>query len=103
MKPDRFTAIRQLLFARGQMSIADIAAAVQASEPTVRRDLTLLAIDAGRAIIRIAGSGRPIHQEPTSIRDRCPVGGVVITHNLSGNHVIDAAQKALQNVTHNTS
>lgn len=56
MKPDRATAIRQLLFAKGQMSIADIAAAVEASEPTVRRDLTLLETDG--AIVRTHGGAR---------------------------------------------
>ncbi len=60
MKPDRFAAIRQLLFARGQMSIADIAAAVQASEPTVRRDLTLLETEG--AIVRIHGGARIAEQ-----------------------------------------
>lgn len=56
MKPDRFTAIRQLLFAKGQMSIAEIATAVQASEPTVRRDLTML--ESEGAIVRIHGGAR---------------------------------------------
>lgn len=56
MKPDRFTAIRQLLFAKGHMSIAEIAAAVQASEPTVRRDLTLL--ESEGAIVRTHGGAR---------------------------------------------
>lgn len=56
MKPDRFTAIRQLLFARGQMSIAEIAEAVRASEPTVRRDLTVL--ESEGAIVRTHGGAR---------------------------------------------
>lgn len=56
MKPARTTAIRQLLFAKGQMSIAEIAAAVQASEPTVRRDLTLLESDG--VIVRTHGGAR---------------------------------------------
>ena len=60
MKPDRFTAIRQLLFARGQMSIAEIAEAVQASEPTVRRDLTLL--ESEGAIVRTHGGARIAEQ-----------------------------------------
>ncbi|WP_417310181.1 DeoR/GlpR family DNA-binding transcription regulator [Devosia sp.] len=60
MKPDRPTAIRQLLFAKGQMSIAEIAAAVQASEPTVRRDLTLLEGDG--AIVRTHGGARIAEQ-----------------------------------------
>lgn len=42
MKIDRATAIRQHLFAKGQSSIAEIAAAVGASEPTVRRDLLVM-------------------------------------------------------------
>ncbi|MHA3914402.1 DeoR/GlpR family DNA-binding transcription regulator [Halovulum sp. GXIMD14793] len=45
MKFDRITAIRQVLFARGHMSIAELAAAVDASEPTIRRDLTVLERD----------------------------------------------------------
>lgn len=60
MKPDRFTAIRQLLFARGHMSIAEIAEAVQASEPTVRRDLTLL--ESEGAIVRTHGGARIAEQ-----------------------------------------
>ena len=60
MKPDRFTAIRQLLFAKGQMSIAEIAAAVQASEPTVRRDLTTLETEG--AIVRTHGGARIAEQ-----------------------------------------
>jgi DeoR/GlpR family transcriptional regulator of sugar metabolism len=60
MKPDRFTAIRQLLFSRGQMSIAEIAEAVQASEPTVRRDLTLL--ESEGAIVRTHGGARIAEQ-----------------------------------------
>ncbi|WMT92658.1 DeoR/GlpR family DNA-binding transcription regulator [Pelagibacterium sp. H642] len=60
MKPDRFTAIRQVLFARGQMSITDIAAAVQASEPTVRRDLTLLEKEG--VIVRTHGGARIAEQ-----------------------------------------
>lgn len=60
MKPDRFTIIRQLLFAKGQMSIADIAAAVQASEPTVRRDLTLL--ESEGVIVRTHGGARIAEQ-----------------------------------------
>ena len=45
MKRDRAMAIRQHLFAQGYSSIADIARAVGASEPTVRRDLLVLAAD----------------------------------------------------------
>jgi DeoR/GlpR family transcriptional regulator of sugar metabolism len=45
MKIDRATAIRQHLFAKGYSSIAEIAVAVGASEPTVRRDLTVLEAD----------------------------------------------------------
>jgi DeoR family fructose operon transcriptional repressor len=60
MKPERFTAIRQMLFAKGQMSIAEIAVAVQASEPTVRRDLTLLETEG--AIVRTHGGARIAEQ-----------------------------------------
>lgn len=60
VKPDRFTAIRQLLFTRGHMSIAEIAAAVDASEPTVRRDLTLL--ESEGAIVRTHGGARIAEQ-----------------------------------------
>jgi DeoR/GlpR family transcriptional regulator of sugar metabolism len=42
MKIDRATAIRQHLFAKGHSTIAEIAQAVGASEPTVRRDLLVL-------------------------------------------------------------
>lgn len=45
MKIDRATAIRQHLFAQGYSSIAEIAHAVGASEPTVRRDLLTLEVD----------------------------------------------------------
>jgi DeoR/GlpR family transcriptional regulator of sugar metabolism len=45
MKIDRATAIRQHLFAQGQSSIAEIAAAVGASEPTVRRDLLVMEVE----------------------------------------------------------
>jgi DeoR/GlpR family transcriptional regulator of sugar metabolism len=45
MKRDRAMAIRQHLFAQGYSSIADIARAVGASEPTVRRDLLVLEAD----------------------------------------------------------
>jgi DeoR family fructose operon transcriptional repressor len=60
MKPDRFSAIRQLLFARGHMSISEIAEAVQASEPTVRRDLTLL--EGEGVIVRTHGGARIAEQ-----------------------------------------
>jgi DeoR family fructose operon transcriptional repressor len=56
MKIDRVTAIRQLLFAKGHLSIAEIADAVGASEPTVRRDLALLEMDG--AITRTHGGAR---------------------------------------------
>lgn len=56
MKIDRASAIRQHLFARGQSSIAELATAVGASEPTVRRDLLLLEAD-GR-IKRTHGGAR---------------------------------------------
>lgn len=45
MKLDRASAIRQHLFAQGHSSIAQIAEAVGASEPTVRRDLLVLEAD----------------------------------------------------------
>lgn len=56
MKLDRPTTIRQFLFTRGHMSIADIAEAVGASEPTVRRDLAALELDG--AITRTHGGAR---------------------------------------------
>ena len=55
MKIDRATAIRQHLFATGYSSIAEIAAAVGASEPTVRRDL--LTLEAEGQILRTHGGG----------------------------------------------
>ncbi|MFZ1482372.1 MAG: DeoR/GlpR family DNA-binding transcription regulator [Paracoccaceae bacterium] len=56
MKIDRATAIRQLLFARGHLTIPEIAEAVGASEPTVRRDLA--ALEMGGAITRSHGGAR---------------------------------------------
>lgn len=56
MKLDRASAIRQHLFARGQSSIAEIAEAVGASEPTVRRDLMVLEADG--QILRSHGGAR---------------------------------------------
>ncbi len=53
MKIDRATAIRQHLFAKGHSSIAEIAVAVGASEPTVRRDL--LALESEGQILRTHG------------------------------------------------
>jgi DeoR family fructose operon transcriptional repressor len=42
MKIDRASAIRQHLYSVGPSSVADLAAAIGASEPTVRRDLSAL-------------------------------------------------------------
>ena len=56
MKIDRASAIRQHLFARGYSSIAEIAVAVGASEPTVRRDL--LALEAEGQILRTHGGAQ---------------------------------------------
>lgn len=56
MKIDRATAIRQHLFAKGYSSIAEIAAAVGASEPTVRRDL--LTLEAEGQILRTHGGAQ---------------------------------------------
>ena len=56
MKIDRATAIRQHLFAKGYSSIAQIAAAVGASEPTVRRDL--LTLEAAGQILRTHGGAQ---------------------------------------------
>lgn len=56
MKIDRASAIRQHLFARGQSSIAEIATAVGASEPTVRRDL--LVLEAEGQVLRTHGGAR---------------------------------------------
>ncbi|GLS86624.1 DeoR family transcriptional regulator [Cypionkella aquatica] len=56
MKTDRPTAIRQHLFAHGYCSIAEIAAAVGASEPTVRRDL--LTLVASGQILRSHGGAQ---------------------------------------------
>ncbi len=56
MKLDRPATIRQLLFSRGHLSIAEIAEAVGASEPTVRRDLAALEMDG--AITRTHGGAR---------------------------------------------
>lgn len=56
MKLDRTTAIRQHLFAHGHSTIAEIALAVGASEPTVRRDLILL--EAEGQIMRTHGGAQ---------------------------------------------
>ncbi|WP_426033892.1 DeoR/GlpR family DNA-binding transcription regulator [Cypionkella sp. TWP1-2-1b2] len=56
MKIDRATAIRQHLFAKGYSSIAEIAAAVGASEPTVRRDLLMM--EAEGQILRTHGGAQ---------------------------------------------
>ena len=56
MKIDRASAIRQHLFAKGYSSIAQIAAAVGASEPTVRRDL--LTLEAEGQILRSHGGAQ---------------------------------------------
>ena len=56
MKIDRATAIRQHLFAKGFSSIAQIAAAVGVSEPTVRRDL--LTLEAKGQILRTHGGAQ---------------------------------------------
>ncbi len=56
MKLDRATAIRQHLFAKGHSSIAELALAVGASEPTVRRDL--LALEAEGQIVRTHGGAQ---------------------------------------------
>lgn len=56
MKIDRPTAIRQHLFSKGYSSIAEIAVAVGASEPTVRRDL--LALEAEGQITRTHGGAQ---------------------------------------------
>jgi DeoR/GlpR family transcriptional regulator of sugar metabolism len=56
MNIDRASAIRQHLFARGYSSIAEIAEAVGASEPTVRRDL--LALEADGQVLRTHGGAR---------------------------------------------
>jgi DeoR/GlpR family transcriptional regulator of sugar metabolism len=56
MKIDRATAIRQHLFAKGHSSIAEIALAVGASEPTVRRDL--LVLEAEGQIVRTHGGAQ---------------------------------------------
>lgn len=56
MKLDRATAIRQYLYAKGHCSTAEIAQAVGASEPTVRRDL--LALEADGQILRTHGGAQ---------------------------------------------
>jgi DeoR/GlpR family transcriptional regulator of sugar metabolism len=56
MKLDRVTAIRRHLFTRGYSSVGEIAEAVGASEPTVRRDL--LELEAAGVIERSHGGAR---------------------------------------------
>ena len=56
MKPDRFHAIRQYLYANGPSPIAAIAEAVGASLPTFRRDLA--ALETEGAVVRAHGGAR---------------------------------------------
>lgn len=56
MKLDRTTAIRQLLFSKGHLSITEISEAVGASEPTVRRDLAAMELEG--AIARTHGGAK---------------------------------------------
>lgn len=56
MKPDRFHAIRQFLYANGPSPIAAIAEAVGASLPTLRRDLA--ALEGEGAVVRAHGGAR---------------------------------------------
>jgi DeoR/GlpR family transcriptional regulator of sugar metabolism len=56
MNTDRASAIRRHLFTRGQSAVAEIAEAVGASIPTVRRDL--LALETEGAIVRTHGGAR---------------------------------------------
>ncbi|PJI91870.1 DeoR family transcriptional regulator [Yoonia maricola] len=65
MKTDRATAIRQTLFSNGHMSIPEIAEAVGASEPTVRRDLAALELDG--AITRTHGGAQIADASATEI------------------------------------
>ncbi len=65
MKIDRATAIRQHLFAKGHSSISEIAVAVGASEPTVRRDL--LALEAEGQVVRTHGGAQIADASGTEI------------------------------------
>jgi DeoR/GlpR family transcriptional regulator of sugar metabolism len=65
MKIDRATAIRQHLFNRGYSSIGEIADAVGASEPTIRRDLQ--ALENEGAIIRSHGGARIAEQSGAEV------------------------------------
>ena len=56
MKLDRVTAIRRHLFTKGYSSVGEIADAVGASEPTVRRDL--LDLEAAGMILRSHGGAQ---------------------------------------------
>ena len=56
MKIDRAAAIRQHLYSKGYSSVGQIAEAVGASEPTVRRDL--LAMEESGAVVRLHGGAR---------------------------------------------
>ena len=56
MKIDRAAAIRQHLYAKGYSSVGEIAEAVGASEPTVRRDL--VAMEEAGAVVRSHGGAR---------------------------------------------
>lgn len=56
MKDGRLNAIRQLLYRHGFSSVQDIAAAVGASQATIRRDLQ--ALEAGGVVSRMHGGAR---------------------------------------------
>ena len=56
MKIDRAAAIRQHLYSKGQSTVGEIAEAVGASEPTVRRDMVVME-EAG-AVVRTHGGAR---------------------------------------------
>ncbi|MEO6301522.1 MAG: DeoR/GlpR family DNA-binding transcription regulator, partial [Paracoccaceae bacterium] len=56
MKIDRAAAIRQHLYSKGYSSVGQIAEAVGASEPTVRRDL--VAMEEAGAVVRVHGGAR---------------------------------------------
>ena len=56
MKIDRAAAIRQHLYSKGYSTVGQIAEAVGASEPTVRRDL--VAMEQVGAVVRVHGGAR---------------------------------------------
>ena len=105
MKPDRFQAIRQFLYANGPSPVAAIAEAVGASLPTLRRDLA--ALETQGAVVRAHGGARLADQvegevafsrrETTHIAAKRAIGEAAYALLLPGSAVfLDSGTTVLQ-------